>query len=83
MNQQDFKEWESRIEARAQALWAENGKPDGALDEFREKAKELVALEEVPEAGHQDPHTSQGIEEQSLQENLGEFPGLRDQGDDD
>lgn len=83
MNREEYAAWEARIEERAHKMWAAAGSPEGALDEYREKAKELVALEEVPDAGTRpvaDP-SDPDAEPLLAVENQGDFPGLADQGD--
>ncbi|MFN3663817.1 hypothetical protein [Yoonia sp.] len=82
MNRDEFKDLQTRVEARAARLWAEVGSPDGGHSRFIEQARELVALEEV-DPPTRDPADAGRpvVEEAAIQENLGEFPGLRDQGD--
>ncbi|MFC7703519.1 hypothetical protein ACFQXB_04850 [Plastorhodobacter daqingensis] len=83
MNRQEFDAWEARIEDRARVLWQEAGAPEGAMDLYRDRARELLALEEVPEAGHA-PRDQLGpaAEPKIALQNQGEFPDLRDQGSD-
>jgi hypothetical protein len=75
---------EARIRTRAYFLWLSAGKPDGRDQEFWERACELVAMEENPQAGRI-PVTAPdgtGPEAAELEANLGEFPSrLTDQGD--
>lgn len=80
MNQAEFDALDSRIRDRAQRMWEEAGSPEGDLDSYLDEARELVAMEEVPLPSI-DPYEVQPVEEASLQRNLGEFPTLRDQGD--
>lgn len=82
MNRMEFDALDNRIRARADGLWASAGKPDGGPDLFLGNARELVAMEEV-EIPTLDPVQAAlpVIEEASIQGNLGEFPTLRDQGD--
>ena len=81
MKQADFDALERRISDRAERMWQDAGSPDGDLDSYRDEARELIAIEEVPVPGF-DPFESRSIvEEASLQRNLGEFPTLVDQGD--
>jgi DUF2934 family protein len=76
-----------RIEQRAYRLWQEAGCPDGRDGEFWEQARELVGMEESGAAGTLPVGTAAPIpgkvriDEAELQQNLGEFPGLTDQGD--
>jgi len=76
-----------RIEERAYRLWEDASRPQGRDLEFWERARELIGMEESAGAGTIPVGTealNQGrsrIEEAELQENLGEFPGLTDQGE--
>lgn len=81
-----------KLRERARALWVDAGSPEGREDEYLERAKELAAMESSPMAGREPNPLADGVvtpaergqpvEEASLQENLGEFPGLQsDQGD--
>lgn len=83
MKREDFDAWEQRIRDRAELLWIEDGSPDGRRDRFTEEARELLAIEENPTSGHLDPEDEAEplIEEASLMRNLGEFPTLVDQGE--
>ena len=81
---------EKAIKDRARRMWREAGSPKGREDEYLERARELQAFVDHPAAGllpnpmiaHPDPSvTVEPVEEAQLQENLGEFPGLTDQGD--
>jgi len=82
MKREEFDALEARIEARAARLWSEAGSPDGGHARFIEQARELVALEEVdPPTLDPEAAARPVIEEASVQSNLGEFPTLRDQGD--
>jgi len=81
---------ERRIRARAIRLWREDGSPAGRLDEFLERARELQAFEDHPNAAllpnpmtlhHGQVEPELPVEEAELMENLGEFPGRSDQGD--
>lgn len=80
------------LKARAKKLWEDAGSPEGRMDDYIEKARELAAFESNPKAGLEpvedvvadeaDKRFGRSVEEAKLQENLGEFPGLqRDQGD--
>lgn len=80
MDQQDFDALDRRILARAERLWQDAGSPEGGHDQYLENARELVAIEEVP-LPTIDPDADPVIEEAALLRNLGEFPTLRDQGD--
>lgn len=78
MKKSDFDALDARIKARAEKLWAEAGRPEGPITRFEDRARELVAIEENPEAGQVDPDEPPVIEEASIQENLGEFPSIGD-----
>lgn len=78
--------FERAVAARAQELWEADGRPEGRLDEYRERADELVRMEMAGNAGQlPNPQTHpEPVEEAAIQENLGEFPGAMntdDQGD--
>ncbi|MDX5403317.1 MAG: DUF2934 domain-containing protein [Rhodobacterales bacterium] len=82
MDQDEFNELERRIEARAVRLWKEAGSPEGGHAPYIDRARQLVAFAEV------DPPTLDPaeaarpvVEEAEIQKNLGEFPTLRDQGE--
>lgn len=82
---------ENRLRKRAERLWRQDGSPPGRMDEYLERARELLAIEAHPSAGLlPNPMTQHGgaiplqepVEEAALMENLGEFPSrLTDQGD--
>lgn len=84
MNRDEFIAWEKRIKDRADRLWEAAGRPDGQRTIFLEEARELVAIEEV-RTPTIDPEKAAEpvIEEAEIQGNLGEFPTLRDQGDEE
>jgi hypothetical protein len=80
------------LRQRARKLWEDAGSPAGREDEYVERARELAAMEASPGAGLEPNPLADGevtpaergspVEEASIQENLGEFPGLQsDQGD--
>ena len=81
---------DERIRIRAYHLWEENGRPQGRDDEFWERARELVAIEENPTAGqlpnpmqrNPRPGPEQPVEPIEAVENQGEFPDrFTDQGE--
>ena len=84
-------EHERRIRARAHRMWEREGRPQGRIDEYLERARELQAIEDHPQAGllpnpmtlhHGVVELAEPVEEAELMENLGEFPArLTDQGD--
>ena len=86
---EDSPERERRIRERAYFLWEADGCPEGREAEFWERARELIGMEDSAGAGllpnpmtQNDPIPGVTVEEASIQENLGEFPGrLTDQGD--
>jgi hypothetical protein len=72
---------QQRIRERAYHLWDADGRPEGRSDEYWERARELIGMEENPSAG-QIPVHEEIPEEASIQENLGEFPDrFSDQGE--
>ena len=83
-------EREAEIKARARTMWEDAGRPDGKMDDYLERADELVRMERAGKPGQlpnpmDDPSPLPGVvvEEASIQENLGELPGSRtaDQGE--
>ncbi len=87
---EDDTEREHRIRDRAYHLWNEEGRPHGRHDEYWERARTLVAMQDSagagqlanPEVAGLDPSRSEPVEEAFIQENLGEFPDrLADQGE--
>lgn len=80
MNRSEFDALENRIRDRADRMWHDAGSPEGDRDSFLQGARDLVAMEEVA-LPTIDPYEPGPVEEAILQRNLGEFPTLRDQGD--
>ncbi len=86
---EDTPEHETRIRERAYFLWEADGCPEGRADEFWERARELIGMEDSAGAGllpnpmtRGEPAAGDVVDEAELQENLGEFPSLMtDQGD--
>ena len=87
---EDDPEREHRIRERAYHLWNDDGRPHGRHDEYWERARELVGMQDAagagqlpnPEVAGKDPNRAEPIEEAFIQENLGEFPDrLADQGE--
>lgn len=82
---------DERIKKRAYHLWEADGRPHGRHDEYWERARELVGMEESAGAAQlpnpatlpgADPTRTEPVEEAFLQENLGEFPDrFADQGE--
>jgi len=82
MDRKDFDAWTDRISSRANQLWEAAGRPEGSRDGFTEEARELIAIEEVALPGLDPEEAAEPVvEEAVLQRNLGEFPTLRDQGE--
>ena len=88
-------DFEQRIALRAYHLWESAGRPHGRDQEFWERARFLVGIEDNPEAGTlpnpsiptvQNPGGTAPVHPpaeplREAVENLGEFPGLADQGE--
>jgi hypothetical protein len=81
---------QDRIREVAHRIWREEGCPDGRADAHWQMARDLVAVEEGYNlATEPNPITDptnigpegEPVEEAKLQENLGEFPTLTDQGE--
>lgn len=80
---------EQRIRERAYHLWEQDGRPHGRDQEYWERARELIGMEENANAGRlPNPETEPdspretGVEEAEIQQNLGEFPDrFADQGE--
>ncbi len=80
-----------RVKQLAEELWRADGSPDGRMADYMERADELARMRAAGATGLEpNPMTKHEIipgvivEEASLQENLGEFPGARgvaDQGE--
>ncbi|MFC3179366.1 hypothetical protein [Cypionkella sinensis] len=82
MNRKEFQALDQRVEDRARGLWAAAGSPAGGHARFSDQARELVAMAEVDVPTLDVAHSAMPVvEEAALQSNLGEFPTLRDQGD--
>ncbi len=79
-------ERDAAIQARAKHLWEEAGSPPGPMDDYVERADELLRMESAGTPGQlPNPMNERVImEEASIQANLGEFPGgssIADQGE--
>jgi hypothetical protein len=81
---------DERIRVRAYHLWEADGRPRGREEEFWERARELIAIEDNPTAGqlpnpmqaNPRPGPEEPVEPIEAVENQGEFPGrLTDQGE--
>ena len=82
MESKEFIAWDGRVRARAEQLWRAAGEPGGGPDAYLEEARELIAIAEVPPPTL-DPEDAARpvVEEAAIQGNLGEFPTLTDQGE--
>ena len=84
-------ERQGRIDARATQLWEADGSPPGQMAEYKERADELIRMEDAAGTGQLPNPMTQNermpgviVEEASIQDNLGEFPGgssVADQGE--
>jgi len=82
---------EERIRVRAYHLWQTDGCPEGRDQEFWERARELIAIEDNPAAGREpNPMSERGpspgppepVEPIEAVENQADIPGrLTDQGE--
>ncbi|HEX2215687.1 MAG TPA: DUF2934 domain-containing protein [Xanthobacteraceae bacterium] len=88
MNDREERELQERIRRRAYQLWEAEGRPDGRADVHWDKATELVAIEDnqrlamepIPSPDDLGP-TGEPVEPIEAVENVGEFPTLTDQGE--
>ncbi len=84
-------ERDERIKQRAYHLWEADGRPHGRHDEYWERARELIGMEDSTGTAQLpnpttlpgfDPTRTEPVEEAFIQENLGEFPDrFADQGE--
>ena len=82
-------ELERRIRERAYDLWQQDGRPEGREAEHWERARQLIAIEDNPEAATLPNPAARGrpagpeqpVEPLEAVENQGEFPTLTDQGE--
>src|SRR3954453_22066840 len=84
-------ERQSRTKTLAEELWRADGSPAGRMDDYTERADELVRMELAGPTGLApnpmttgEPIAGVVVEEASIQENLGEFPAaanFADQGE--
>lgn len=73
---------EEDIRATARRLWEEDGRPEGREDTYRDLATEIVAQKENYLSTTQPVEaTLDRPEPAEVLENLGEFPTLTDQGE--
>lgn len=88
-NAGEDRDHEERVRARAYRLWQEEGCPEGRADTHWDKASELVAIEENykstlkpnPTEQFENSPTGEPVEPIEAVRNLGEFPTLTDQGE--
>ena len=73
---------DARIKEVARELWDADGRPAGREAEYTERADELVRMEMAGRTGQIANPQTEGeavpgmvVEEASIQDNLGEFPG--------
>lgn len=87
MDRAEDAELELRIEKRARSLWEAEGRPSGKAEEYREKARLLIAMEDNPHAATEPvPRSAAAVRNAEVEpieavENQGEFPTLTDQGE--
>jgi hypothetical protein len=81
---------ERRLKARAKELWKSDGAPEGKMDDYIERARELIAIElngdtaRIPVKDLPDPSSQpygEPVEPLEAIKNQGEFPTLTDQGE--
>ena len=75
---------DAAIAARARHLWEADGSPTGPMDSYTERADELIRMESAGTPAQLPIDSADIIEEASIQDNLGEFPGgssVADQGE--
>lgn len=76
----DEAEIERRIRERAYRIWEEEGRPEGRAEDHWEQAKMIIALEDTQKTMLK-PIQEPQAEPIEAVENLGEFPTLTDQGE--
>lgn len=89
MDRPESDDIERRTRERAHRLWAEEGRPEGGVESYLDRARELIAIEDnqravtKPTRRSSDAHAPGGQPVEPLEaiENQGEFPGLTDQGE--
>lgn len=77
-------ELEERIRAKAEHLWKEDGRPSGGAEAYRDRASELIAIEDNTEQTLEpNPMREQPDDAEPLRavRNVGEQPHLTDQGE--
>lgn len=81
MDASEFAAWEDRIAVRARMMWCDAGEPEGGPERFLDQARELLAIEENPDAATKPVTEGPAAEPLVAVENQGEFPTLTDQGE--
>jgi hypothetical protein len=78
---------DERIRRRAHKLWEENGQRKGRAEDYRDLARQLIAIEDGQDSTLQKTENTgpygEPLEESAIQDNLGEFPTETDQGEDE
>lgn len=88
MSEESNAHYQQRLRDRARRLWDSEGRPSGREEQYLEKAREALAIEDNPRGatepveGSGDRVIHQGGEPPEALENQGEFSGLADQGED-
>ncbi len=74
---------EERIRRKAYELWVSEGKPEGRDRDHWELARELIAIEDSQKTTLRPPpkDDEEPVEPPEAFENLGDLPGLTDQGE--
>lgn len=90
MDRDEMEELERRIDERARHLWEEAGRPEGREHEYRQRARQLIAIEDNPHGasepvpvGPEKDEARGRAEPLEAVENQGEFPTLTDQGEEE
>ena len=89
MNTEQEAALQRRIRERAYQLWLEDGRPEGRDSEHWERARQLVAIDDNPDAATLPNPAAAGepagpevpVEPIEAVENQGDFPGMADQGE--
>lgn len=83
MKREEVEALERRIAERARSLWEAEGSPEGREADYLDLARELVAIEDTPDAATMPVHDPRvpDAEPMLAVENQGEFPGLDDEED--
>lgn len=76
----DERDYQQRIAERAHRIWQDEGQPEGRADAHWDLARLAVSLEDAQDDMLK-PTTLPGPESAEILSNLGEFPTLTDQGE--